>query len=311
MDSLTQIALGAAVGTAVLGRKVGPRAALWGAVCGTLPDLDVLLPYGDPVRDFTFHRAESHSLFWLTVASPALALLIHRLHRRAGASYREWLALVWLALVTHPLLDAMTVYGTQVLLPFSDYPVGVGSVFIIDPLYTVPLIAGIVGLAVAAQSRPGPRAALERGRPRAEHALSRLDGRGAVARRRRRESHARRLGSRRGTGARDAVAVQQRALARRGHGRRRVSRGLLLAVRRAADRAADAPCERSAAAGRRAGRVGRAAPRLVLEGLLRRAAGAARGACRERIREHAGPDARTGRDGCRRHACRRTASRRS
>ena len=145
MDSVTQIALGAAVGTAVLGRKVGPRAALWGAVCGTLPDLDVLLPYGDPVRDFTFHRAESHSLFWLTVASPALALLIHRLHRRAGASYREWLALVWLALVTHPLLDAMTVYGTQVLLPFSDYPVGVGSVFIIDPLYTVPLIAGIVG----------------------------------------------------------------------------------------------------------------------------------------------------------------------
>ena len=86
MDSLTQIALGAAVGTAVLGRKVGPRAALWGAVCGTLPDLDVLLPYGDPVRDFTFHRAESHSLFWLTAVSPALALLIHRLHRRAGAT---------------------------------------------------------------------------------------------------------------------------------------------------------------------------------------------------------------------------------
>jgi inner membrane protein len=145
MDSLTHIALGAAVGTAVLGRKIGPRAALWGAVCGTLPDLDVLLPYGDPVRDFTFHRAESHSIFWLTVVSPALAWLLHRMHRRTSASFREWLALVWLALVTHPLLDAMTVYGTQLLLPFSDYPVGVGSVFIIDPLYTVPLITGIAG----------------------------------------------------------------------------------------------------------------------------------------------------------------------
>ena len=66
MDSLTHIVLGAAVGTAVLGRKVGPEAALWGAVCGTLPDLDVLLPYGDPVRDFTFHRARQPSLFWLT-----------------------------------------------------------------------------------------------------------------------------------------------------------------------------------------------------------------------------------------------------
>ena len=144
MDSLTQIALGAAAGTAVLGRKVGARAALWGAVCGTLPDLDVLLPYGDPVRDFTFHRAESHSLFWLTVVAPGLAWVIARLERRAGATFREWLALVWLALVTHPLLDAFTVYGTQLLLPFSDYPVGLGSVFIIDPLYTLPLVAGVL-----------------------------------------------------------------------------------------------------------------------------------------------------------------------
>jgi inner membrane protein len=150
MDSLTHIALGAAVGTAVLGRKVGPRAALWGAACGTLPDLDVFVPYGDPVRDFTFHRTESHSLFWLTVASPALAWLIARLERRSGATFREWLALVWLALITHPLLDALTVYGTQLLLPFSDYPVGVGSVFIIDPLYTVPLV---VGVAVALRLR--------------------------------------------------------------------------------------------------------------------------------------------------------------
>jgi len=144
MDSLTQIALGAAVGTAVLGRKAGARAALWGAVCGTLPDLDVLMPYGDPVRDFTFHRAESHSLFWLTVASPLLAWVVARLNRKVRASFREWWLLVWLALVTHPLLDAFTIYGTQLLLPFSDYPVGVGSVFIIDPLYTVPLIVGVI-----------------------------------------------------------------------------------------------------------------------------------------------------------------------
>lgn len=143
MDSLTHIALGAAAGTAVLGRKVGPRAALWGAAFGTLPDVDVLVPYGDPVRDFTFHRAESHSLFWLSVVSPMFAWLVARLERRSGATFREWLALVWLALVTHPLLDAFTVYGTQLLLPFSDYPIGLGSVFIIDPLYTVPLIVGV------------------------------------------------------------------------------------------------------------------------------------------------------------------------
>ena len=144
MDSLTQIALGAAVGTAVLGRKAGARAALWGAVFGSLPDLDVLMSYGDPVRDFTFHRAESHSLFWLTVVSPFLAALPARLHGTAGAGFRRWWLLAWLALVTHPLLDAFTVYGTQLLLPFSDYPVGIGSMFIVDPLYTLPLIVGVV-----------------------------------------------------------------------------------------------------------------------------------------------------------------------
>jgi inner membrane protein len=144
LDSLTHIALGAAIGTAVLGRKVGPRAALWGAVCGTLPDLDVFIPHGDPVRDFTFHRAETHSLFWLTLAAPMIAWLIQRLHRRLDATYREWLLLVWLSLLAHPLLDAFTVYGTQLLLPFSDHPVGLGSIFIIDPLYTAPLIVGFV-----------------------------------------------------------------------------------------------------------------------------------------------------------------------
>jgi inner membrane protein len=143
MDSLTHIVLGAAVGTAVLGRKAGPRAAVWGAACATLPDLDVLIAHGDPVRDFTFHRAETHSLFWLTLVAPVIALAIARLSRVTGATFRQWSLLVWLALVTHPLLDAFTVYGTQLLLPFTDYPVGLGSIFIIDPLYTAPLLVGV------------------------------------------------------------------------------------------------------------------------------------------------------------------------
>jgi inner membrane protein len=51
---------------------------------------------------------------------------------------------MWLVLITHPLLDTMTVYGTQLLMPFTDHPFGIGSVFIIDPAYTLPLIAGVV-----------------------------------------------------------------------------------------------------------------------------------------------------------------------
>ncbi len=143
MDSLSQAALGAAVGMAVMGRRTALwKSAAWGAVCGTLPDLDALIDHGDPVSNMTFHRAETHALFWLTLAAPPIAALIARLSGE-WAQWRRWWLAVWLVLVTHPLLDGMTVYGTQLLLPFTDHPFGLGSIFIIDPMYTLPLLVGL------------------------------------------------------------------------------------------------------------------------------------------------------------------------
>ena len=153
MDSLSQIALGAAVGVATMGRRTAVwKAALWGAVAGTLPDLDVLIDHGNPVHDMVLHRAETHAPFWLTLCSLPFAAAVARLHGE-GALWRRWWLAVWLALVTHPLLDAMTVYGTQLALPFSNHPYGVGSVFIIDPLYTLPLLLG-AGWALASRGSP-------------------------------------------------------------------------------------------------------------------------------------------------------------
>jgi inner membrane protein len=158
MDSVSQIALGAAVGIAVMGRRTAVwKAAAWGAVAGTLPDLDVLIDYGNPVHDMVLHRAETHAPFWLTLFSLPFAAAVARLHGEWGQWQRWWLAL-WLALVTHPLLDTMTVYGTQIGLPFTNRPFGVGSVFIIDPLYTLPLLIG-TGLAWALWRRPWAPAA--------------------------------------------------------------------------------------------------------------------------------------------------------
>ncbi len=155
MDSLSQIALGSAVGVAVMGRRTAVwKAAAWGAVAGTLPDLDVLIDHGDPILNMVLHRAETHAPLWLTLFSLPFALLVARLSGE-WAQWRRWWLAMWLALVTHPLLDAMTVYGTQLALPFSDHPFGVGSIFIIDPLYTLPLLAG-TGWALAA--RGGGRA---------------------------------------------------------------------------------------------------------------------------------------------------------
>ena len=144
MDSFTQLTLGAAVGEAVLGRKVGRRAAFWGALCGTLPDLDVLFSKGDPVSDFTYHRGVSHSFFFMTLAIPLLVWFILRIHPNTRSHRLWWGLLVILAFYTHTLLDCFTVYGTQILLPFSNHPVTWSTVFIIDPAFTIPLLTGLM-----------------------------------------------------------------------------------------------------------------------------------------------------------------------
>ena len=77
MDSLSQLALGAAVSVAVMRRRTAVwKAAAWGAVAGTLPDLDVLVDHGDPILNMVLHRAESHALFWLALLSLPLAAAI-------------------------------------------------------------------------------------------------------------------------------------------------------------------------------------------------------------------------------------------
>jgi inner membrane protein len=127
-----------------MGRRTKPwKAAAIGALAGTLPDLDAFYNHGDPVSNMTYHRANSHALFWQTLASLPVALVAAKGLREMHQFGRWWLT-VWLALITHALLDLTTVYGTQLLLPFTDTPFAIGSMFIIDPLYTLPLLIGIV-----------------------------------------------------------------------------------------------------------------------------------------------------------------------
>jgi len=155
MDSLSQIVLGASVQGVILGKYQGRKAYLYGAMLGTLPDLDVLVHYPDPISDMTYHRGFSHSLIVLTVVGITGAWLISRYHqwRNMPLPYsraRLTLAMT-LALTTHPILDSFTVYGTQLLWPLQESlsltPFSIASMFIIDPLYTLPLfIALLLGL---------------------------------------------------------------------------------------------------------------------------------------------------------------------
>ena len=151
MDSFTQIALGAAVGEAVAGKKIGNKALLFGAIAGTIPDLDVFVgKLMNTVDAIDFHRGISHSIFFALLLSPLLALLMERLYRKTTASFKDWFWLFFLGFVTHALLDAFTTWGTQLSWPFN-YRVVIKSIFVVDPFYTLPLTVCLVWLAFLAK----------------------------------------------------------------------------------------------------------------------------------------------------------------
>jgi inner membrane protein len=79
--------------------------------------------------------------------------LILKLHPGTAEQRRGWYLLVFLVFGTHVLLDCFTVYGTQALWPLPMPPVGWATIFIIDPLYTLPLAVG-VGAALLLRRHP-------------------------------------------------------------------------------------------------------------------------------------------------------------
>lgn len=144
MDSITQAALGAAVGEALAGKKAGYKAVLWGAALGTVPDLDILInPFLDNVDQIRFHRGFTHSITFCVLASPLFGWLISRVHKNPDLDWVLWTKVAFAAFLTHIMIDIPTTYGTQVLFPFSDTPLTTDSVFIIDPFYTFPVVFGV------------------------------------------------------------------------------------------------------------------------------------------------------------------------
>lgn len=146
MDSITQAALGASIGEAMMGKKMGYKAAVWGAALGTLPDLDILInPFIDNVVEMRNHRGFTHSIFFCLIFSPLIGSLLHRRYNYIDTGPKRWTWMVFLIFITHIAIDTLTTYGTQVLYPLTDTPFTTDSVFIIDPLYTIPLVSGLAG----------------------------------------------------------------------------------------------------------------------------------------------------------------------
>ncbi|WP_417786489.1 metal-dependent hydrolase [Tenacibaculum sp.] len=150
MDSLTQIVLGAAVGEAVLGKKVGNKAMLYGAIAGTIPDLDVYIgKFFDTVTALEIHRGFTHSIFFAIVFGWIFGWLISLYEK--NASTKEWAKLMFWGFLTHPILDAHTTWGTQLFWPL-DIRLAFKNIFVIDPLYTLPFL---IFLLMAMSQRKG------------------------------------------------------------------------------------------------------------------------------------------------------------
>jgi len=142
MDSLTQIVLGAAVGEAVLGKKVGNKAMLYGAIAGTIPDFDTFAShFTDTVTALEIHRGFTHSIVFSVVFAPVFGWLVSRWEKTV--SWKNWSWLFFWGFLTHPLLDAHTTWGTQLFWPL-DLRLAYKNIFVIDPLYTLPFLVFVI-----------------------------------------------------------------------------------------------------------------------------------------------------------------------
>lgn len=151
MDSLTQIVLGAACGEVALGKKIGNKALLFGAIGGTIPDLDVFIGswlYGNEIDAMAFHRGFMHSIVFALLVPLILGPFMHWLYnhgKRLGTTtQKDWIWLFFLSIFTHPMLDSFTPYGTQLFLPFSNYRVAFNNISVVDPIYTLPFLLCLI-----------------------------------------------------------------------------------------------------------------------------------------------------------------------
>jgi len=144
MDIVTQGLLGATVAYAVGSKKIAPRKTLgYGAFFGILPDFDIFFKYfsSNPLATLFYHRGITHSLF----AAPVIALIVAFIvYKKQKECVKTWFWLSFWAILTHPLLDLFTTYGTQLLQPFSNHRFSLNAISIVDPVYSVPLLISIL-----------------------------------------------------------------------------------------------------------------------------------------------------------------------
>jgi inner membrane protein len=143
MDSFTQIVLGIATAEFVAGKKLQNKTFLYGAILGTIPDLDIIIgKFMSDVDGVAIHRGLSHSLLFFMFLAPLIAWLVTKIEK-GKINYKSAFLMTFWCLTTHVFLDIFTSWGTQVLWPF-EYRFAFKTIFVIDPLYTIPLLISLI-----------------------------------------------------------------------------------------------------------------------------------------------------------------------
>jgi inner membrane protein len=146
MDSLTHIAIGACIGDLFLGKKIGRKAMLYGALAASLPDVDFVASFWlGPADDLLAHRGFTHSFLFSILAVLVLAFLFGKRHHADGIPVSTWLLFMGTEIFIHLFLDGFNAYGVGWFEPFSHYRVSFNAIFVADPFFSLwPGIAAIV-----------------------------------------------------------------------------------------------------------------------------------------------------------------------
>lgn len=155
MDSLTHVVLGACIGEALAGKKLGKKALVLGAAAQSLPDIDFVASFWlNPANDLLAHRGFTHSFLFIALTAPALALIADRYLAKSLLPMRQWITFFALQLFVHIFLDAFNAYGTAWFEPFAHTRVSFNTLFVADPFLSVPLAAAFVFLLFSSIQHP-------------------------------------------------------------------------------------------------------------------------------------------------------------
>jgi len=149
MDSITHIALGAITAEIMLGKKIGKKALVIGAVANSFPDIDFIAAlWMNPADNVLAHRGFTHSILFMLLATWVFYWISLKWDKQNKVSHQLWFVFYLTQLTLHLLVDAFNAYGVGWFIPFNPIRISFHSIFVFDPFYSSLLIISFLLLLV-------------------------------------------------------------------------------------------------------------------------------------------------------------------